>query len=55
VVIAELVPTATPNLTSEQEQIGTITVLVFVTIVAIIIVFAIRWMIRAAKREPGEA
>jgi hypothetical protein len=54
VVIAELVPTATPNLTSEQEQIGTITVLVFVGIVAVIIVFAVRWMVRAGRREPGE-
>jgi len=54
VVLAELVPTSTPNLTSEQEQIGTITVLIFVGIVVIIIVFAVRWMIRTAKREPKE-
>jgi hypothetical protein len=53
VVLAELVPTSTPNLTSEQEQIGTITVLIFLGIVVMIIAFAIRWMIRAAKREPG--
>ena len=53
VVLAELVPTATPNLTSEQEQIGTITVLVFLGIVVVIIGFAIRWMIRAAKDELG--
>jgi hypothetical protein len=54
VVVAELVPTSTPNLTSEQEQIGTITVLVFVGIVVAVIGFAIRWMIRAAKGESGE-
>jgi len=54
VVVAELVPTSTPNLTSEQEQIGTITVLIFVGIVAMIITFAIRWVIRTAKRGQGE-
>ena len=52
--MAELVPTSTPNLTSEQEQIGTITVLIFVGIVVAIIAFAVRWMIRAAKSAPGE-
>ena len=49
VVIAELVPTATPNLTSEQEQIGTITVLIFVGLVVILIVFSVRWMIRGRR------
>jgi hypothetical protein len=49
------VPTSTPNLTSEQEQIGTITVLVFVGIIVAVIGFAVRWMIRATKGEPGEA
>jgi hypothetical protein len=45
------VPTSTPNLTSEQEQIGTITVLTFVGIVVVIIAFAIRWMVRTARQS----
>jgi hypothetical protein len=53
VVIAELPPTPTPNLTSEQEQIGTITVLIFVGIVVIFIGLAVRWMIRAARHGKG--
>jgi hypothetical protein len=49
VVVAELPPTPTPILTSEQEQIGTITVLVFVGIVSVIIGFSVRWLIHGAK------
>jgi uncharacterized repeat protein (TIGR01451 family) len=49
VVVAELPPTPTPNLSSEQEVVGTITVLIFVGLVTGVIVFAVVWMVRNGR------
>jgi uncharacterized repeat protein (TIGR01451 family) len=49
VVVAELPPTPTPNLSTEQEVVGTVTVLIFVGLVVVLIIFAIVWMVRNAQ------
>jgi uncharacterized repeat protein (TIGR01451 family) len=49
VVAAELPPTPTPNLSTEQEVIGTVTVLIFVVIVVAIIIAAVVWIVRTAR------
>jgi hypothetical protein len=46
VVIAELPPTPTPNLTTEQERVGSFTVLVFVGFVLVIVVLSVIWLVR---------
>jgi len=45
VVLAELPPTATPNLTSQQEQLGSLTVWIFVGFTLIIVVLAVVWIL----------
>jgi uncharacterized repeat protein (TIGR01451 family) len=49
VVVAELPPTPTPNLSTEQEVIGTITVLIFVGLVVAIIILVVVWVVRNVK------
>lgn len=49
VVIVELPPTPTPKLSSEQEQLGTITVLIFVGFTVAIVIFAVVWMVRRMR------
>jgi uncharacterized repeat protein (TIGR01451 family) len=49
VVAAELPPTPTPNLSTEQEVVGTVTVLIFVSLVVGVIAFAVVWMVRNGK------
>jgi uncharacterized repeat protein (TIGR01451 family) len=46
VVAVELPPTPTPRLTSEQERLGTVTILVFVGIVAAVVTSSVVWLIR---------
>jgi len=45
VVLAELPPTATPNLTSQQEQLGSLTVWIFVGFTLVIVFLAMVWML----------
>ena len=45
VVLAELPPTATPNLTSQQEQLGSLTVWIFVGFTLLIVFLAVVWML----------
>jgi hypothetical protein len=47
--MAELPPTPTPVLTTEQEQIGTITVLVFSAFAILVVLLAVFWMVRRGK------
>jgi len=49
VVVAELPPTPTPNLSTEQEVVGTVTVLIFVGLVVVLIIFAVVWIVRNAQ------
>ena len=52
VVIAEIPPTPTPNLSSEQEQLGTLSVSIFVAITLSIVVLSSVWIVR--KRNVRE-
>lgn len=52
IVIAELPPTPTPKLSSEQEQLGGLTVLIFVALTLIIALAAAIWAIRSARNRP---
>lgn len=50
VVVAELPPTPTPNLTSEEERLGTATVLVFVGLLVAVIASSVTWLVRSKNR-----
>jgi uncharacterized repeat protein (TIGR01451 family) len=50
VVMVPLVPTATPVLSSEQEQLGTLTVSIFVGIALLIAIAATIWLVRWSRR-----
>ena len=52
VLLPTVVPTPTPNLSSEQVLVGTVTVSVFVTIVVASIALSVAWMVRNGKRAP---
>jgi hypothetical protein len=52
VVIAEIPPTPTPNLSSEQEQLGTLSVSIFVAVTLSIVVLSSVWIVR--KRNVRE-
>jgi uncharacterized repeat protein (TIGR01451 family) len=45
----DLPPTATPNLSTEQVQLGTLTVSVFVVLTVILVVISVVWMIKKSK------
>jgi uncharacterized repeat protein (TIGR01451 family) len=49
VVAVELPPTPTPKLTSEEERLGTVTVLVFVGIVLAVVTSSVVWLVRGRK------
>jgi uncharacterized repeat protein (TIGR01451 family) len=51
VVVAELPPTPTPNLSSEQEVVGTVTVLIFVSLVVAVIIAVVVWIVKNAKND----
>jgi hypothetical protein len=50
VAVAELPPTPTPNLTSEEERLGTATVLVFVGLLVVVIATSLTWLVRSKNR-----
>lgn len=50
VVMAVLAPTPTPILSSEQEQLGTLTISIFVGFTLLIAVLAAVWLIRWSRR-----
>lgn len=54
VLLPTVVPTPTPNLSSEQVRVGTVTVSVFVTLVVASIALSVSWMVRNGKRAPNE-
>jgi len=54
VAIAELPPTPTPNLTSAQEQLGTLTILIFVAMTLGIVVWSVVWLIRGRKNPEAD-
>jgi uncharacterized repeat protein (TIGR01451 family) len=45
----EAPPTATPNLSSEQVRIGTITVSIFAGLVMVVVIAAVVWVVRAPR------
>jgi uncharacterized repeat protein (TIGR01451 family) len=46
-------PTATPNLSSEQVRIGTVTVSIFAGLVTMVVIASVVWIVRSSgKREP---
>lgn len=45
----DLPPTATPNLSPEQVQLGTLTVSIFVILTAALVVISVFWMIKRSK------
>ena len=49
VQMAELPPTPTPNLSSEQEQLGTLSVSIFVALTLSIVVLSITWIVRKRR------
>jgi len=53
VVLVELPPTPTPNLSTEQERLGTVTVLIFSGIVVALAVWALIWLIRGKRTGEG--
>lgn len=51
VVMAVLAPTPTPVLNSEQEQLGTLTISIFVGLTLLIAVLGAVWLIRWSRRQ----
>ncbi len=51
VALAELPPTPTPKLTSRQEELGTLSVMVFVVLALIIALAAVIWMMRSRREK----
>ena len=49
VVVAELPPTPVPNVSSEKELVGTVTIAIFLLIVVAIIVLSVAWVIRTRR------
>jgi hypothetical protein len=44
-------PTATPNLSSEQVRVGTITVSIFAGLVTAVVIASVVWVVRSSGRR----